>query len=232
MSVAPLPRAGTDAGAPNADALAVEHLDVTYRVRGRDLTVLRDLSFQIDRGESFGLVGESGSGKSTVAMAVVRYLARNGRVSGGRIAIDGQDVLGLDREELRRLRASKVSMVYQEPGKALNPTIRVGRQVAEVFEIAGLPRAEAMERAEQMLAKVRISDPAGGHAALPPSALRRHAPAGGDRDGARRRTLAPDPRRADDSARRDRRGRGARPDRLPAPGVRRPRCCSSATTSR
>jgi peptide/nickel transport system ATP-binding protein len=161
VSVAPLPGAGADAAAPDADALAVEHLDVTYRVRGRDLVVLRDLSFRIGRGESYGLVGESGSGKSTAAMAVVRYLARNGRVSGGRIALDGRDVLALDREELRRLRASEVSMVYQEPGKALNPTIRVGRQVAEVFEIAGLPRGEAMERAEQMLEKVRISDPAG-----------------------------------------------------------------------
>jgi peptide/nickel transport system ATP-binding protein len=142
------------------DALTIDGLDVAYRVRGRDLTVLRGLSFQIRRGESFGLVGESGSGKSTVALAVVRYLARNGRVTGGRITVDGRDVLGLGREDLRRMRASTVSMVYQEPGRALNPTIRVGRQVAEVFEIAGVKRREALERAEQMLAKVRISDPA------------------------------------------------------------------------
>jgi peptide/nickel transport system ATP-binding protein len=161
MSSAPLPAVPAEAAADQSDALAVEHLDVTYRVRGRDLTVLRDVSFRIRRGESYGLVGESGSGKSTVALAVVRYLARNGRVSGGRIAIDGRDVLALDRDDLRQLRASTVSMVYQEPGKALNPTIRVGRQVAEVFEIAGVDRKEALERAEEMLAKVRISDPAG-----------------------------------------------------------------------
>ncbi len=133
---------------------------MAYRVRGRDLAVLRDVSFQIRRGESFGLVGESGSGKSTVALAVVRYLARNGRVSGGRIAVDGRDVLTLGREDLRRTRAGIVSMVYQEPGKALNPSIRVGRQVAEVFEIAGVERKQARERAEEMLATVRISDPA------------------------------------------------------------------------
>jgi peptide/nickel transport system ATP-binding protein len=142
-----------------AAALTLEDVEVSYRVRGRDLRVLREVSFSIDRGESYGLVGESGSGKSTVALAVVRYLARNGRVSGGRIAVDGREVLALDREDLRRMRASTVSMVYQEPGKALNPTIRVGRQVAEVFEIAGVSRPEALERAEQMLAKVRISDP-------------------------------------------------------------------------
>ena len=161
MSTTPLARVGPEGDAARTDALAVEHLEVAYRVRGLNLAVLRDVSFRIGRGESYGLVGESGSGKSTVALAVARYLARNGSVSGGRIAVDGRDVLALDREELRRLRASTVSMVYQEPGKALNPTIRVGRQVAEVFEIAGLPRPEAMARAEQMLAKVRISDPVG-----------------------------------------------------------------------
>ena len=111
-------------------ALAVEHVDVAYRVRGRELPALRDVSFEVERGQSYGLVGESGCGKSTMALATVRYLARNGRVSGGRIAIDGQDVLKLDGEELRELHASTVSMVYQEPGQALNPTIRVGRQIA------------------------------------------------------------------------------------------------------
>jgi peptide/nickel transport system ATP-binding protein len=143
------------------DALSVEGIDISYRVRGRDLVTVRDVSFRIGRGESYGLVGESGSGKSTIALAVVRYLARNGRVSKGSIAIDGRDVLSLSGGELRKLRQSTVSMVYQEPGKALNPTIRVGRQVAEVFELAGLGRGEALERGREMLEKVRISDPAG-----------------------------------------------------------------------
>jgi peptide/nickel transport system ATP-binding protein len=160
MSLQPESSAGAAISSQHPEALTVEHLDVAYRVRGRDLPVLRDVSFRVGRGESYGLVGESGSGKSTVALAVVRYLARNGRVSGGRIEVDGRDVLALNREELRGLRASTVSMVYQEPGRALNPTIRVGRQVAEVFEIAGLERRVALERAEEMLARVRISDPA------------------------------------------------------------------------
>jgi peptide/nickel transport system ATP-binding protein len=105
------------------------------------------------------LVGESGSGKSTVALALTRYLPRNGRVSAGSMTINGRDVLGLNRGELRELRATTVSMVYQEPGRALNPSIRVGRQVAEVFEVAGQDRNTAMERAEAMLRKVQISDP-------------------------------------------------------------------------
>ena len=139
-------------------AVQVEHLDVSYRVRGQDRLALRDVSFQIARNESYGLVGESGSGKSTVALALTRYLPRNGRVSGGSIRIAGRGPLALNAAELRELRAHSVSMVYQEPGKALNPSIRVGRQVAEVYEIAGLHRAEALERSEAMLRKVQISD--------------------------------------------------------------------------
>ena len=141
------------------DALTVENVNVEYRVRGHQLLVLRDVSFRIARGESYGLVGESGCGKSTMALAVVRYLARNGRVSEGKISIDGHDVLGMNRGDLRRLRQNTVSMVYQEPGRALNPTIRVGRQVAEVFEIAGVKRQEALDRTREMLEKVRIADP-------------------------------------------------------------------------
>jgi peptide/nickel transport system ATP-binding protein len=146
---------------PQQDALRLEDVDVTYRVRGRGLVTVHDVSFRIGRGESYGLVGESGSGKSTIALAVVRYLARNGRVSRGRIDIDGRDVYALNEDELRKLRQHDVSMVYQEPGRALNPTLRVGPQVAEVFEIAGESKAQARDRAEQMLEKVRISDPAG-----------------------------------------------------------------------
>src|SRR6516225_3660477 len=92
--------------------LEVEHLEVTHRVRGHDRRALRDVSFQIARNESYGLVGESGSGKSTVALALTRYLPRNGRVSGGTIRIAGRDPLGLDAAELRQLRAHSVSMVY------------------------------------------------------------------------------------------------------------------------
>jgi peptide/nickel transport system ATP-binding protein len=148
-------------GAEAADALKLSHVDISYRVRRQDQRVVRDVSFHVARGESFGLVGESGCGKSTIALAIVRYLARNGRVSGGSIEIDGRDVLSLSGSQLRQLRAGKVSMVYQEPGRALNPSILVGRQVAEVYEIAGLDRKPALERAEEILAKVRISDPKG-----------------------------------------------------------------------
>jgi peptide/nickel transport system ATP-binding protein len=146
---------------PDAPALEVSELDVVYSVRGIDREVLRGISFSIPPGGSYGLVGESGCGKSTVAMAVIRYLAANGRVRSGDIRIGGRDVLALRDDELRRLRLETVSMVYQDPSRALNPSIRVGRQIAEVFELRGTRGGAARERAEAMLRKVQISDPSG-----------------------------------------------------------------------
>ena len=142
------------------EALRIEHLDVRFRVGRRERRVLTDLSLNIRRGESYGLVGESGCGKSTVAFAAIRYLARNGVVSGGRILVDGRDLMALAPQELRRLRTRSVSMVYQDPGRALNPTLRIGRQMAEVFEVSeGLTGAAALARAAQMLSRVQIASP-------------------------------------------------------------------------
>jgi peptide/nickel transport system ATP-binding protein len=143
----------------SAPALDITDLDVAYRVRGRDRQVLRDVSFTIASGESYGLVGESGCGKSTAALAIVQYLPRNGRVRSGTIAIDGRDVLSFSERELRRLRANAVGMVYQDPGTALNPSIRIGKQVGEVFTVRGVPAKEAHDRARSALVKVQIADP-------------------------------------------------------------------------
>jgi peptide/nickel transport system ATP-binding protein len=144
----------------HTDALRIEQLDVAYRVGRRERRVLSDLSLAIRRGESYGLVGESGCGKSTAAFAAIRYLARNGRVSGGRILVDGRDLMALSPGELRRLRTQSVSMVYQDPGRALNPSLRIGRQMAEVFEAAeGLAGGASLERAAHMLSRVQIASP-------------------------------------------------------------------------
>ena len=145
--------------ADSGPALVVSNMDVTYRVRGQDRLALRNVSFSIGRGESYGLVGESGSGKSTAALALVRYLPSNGRVSAGTISINGLNPLSMGKRDLRQLRARIVSMVYQEPGRALNPSLRVGRQIAEVFEVAGESSESAVASAEDMLRKVQISDP-------------------------------------------------------------------------
>jgi len=141
-------------------ALELTDLEVAYRVRGIWRPVLRGVTFAIAEGESYGLVGESGCGKSTAAFAIVRYLPRNGRVSSGSIKVAGEDLLAMSEEGVRTMRTTRVSMVYQNPGGALNPTIRVGDQVAETFTIAGVAKGEADDRAQDMLRKVQISDPA------------------------------------------------------------------------
>jgi peptide/nickel transport system ATP-binding protein len=143
----------------SAAALAVENLEVAYSVRGVPRAVLRDVSFSVAPGEAYGLVGESGCGKSTTAYAALRYLPENGHITGGRALIDGIDVTHMSSGDLRRLRATRVSMVYQDPGAALNPSIKVGPQVEEAFTVLGSSRREARERAFDILDRVRISDP-------------------------------------------------------------------------
>ena len=140
-------------------ALELENLDVVYEVRGRDRQVLRNVSLNVKRGEAYGLVGESGCGKSTAALAIVNYLPRNGRVRSGGLRIDGVDALKLSNAQLRKLRSESVSMVYQNPGAALNPSIRVGKQVAEVFRIRGEKSSAAYDLARHALERVQIADP-------------------------------------------------------------------------
>ena len=143
-----------------AHALAVEDLELAYKVRGIPREVLRGVTFHVRPGEAYGLVGESGCGKSTTAYAAVRYLPANGVITGGRILVAGADVTKMSDRDLQRFRASEASMVYQDPGTALNPTLKIGRQVAEAFTVLGYDRRDAQRQAEAALRQVRIADPA------------------------------------------------------------------------
>ena len=140
-------------------ALGVEGLSASYLRRGKALRVLSDVSFDILPGEAYGLVGESGCGKTTVAMAVMRYLAPNARVDAGRIVFRGTDLLAADEETLRALRGNRMAMVYQDPASSLNPSLTVGRQIAEVYRFhRGMSTTEASEAAAAMLDTVQIPD--------------------------------------------------------------------------
>ncbi len=140
-------------------ALSVNDLRISYS-NGEDVhDVLRGVSFSVGKGETYGIVGESGCGKSTLGYSVVRYLAGNAMVRSGSIHISGRDVNQLPPSELRRLRARKVSVVYQNPGAALNPTIRIGELLEEAFRLAGVARSEARSRALAMLKAVKLTDP-------------------------------------------------------------------------
>ena len=119
------------------------------------------MTFHVRPGEAYGLVGESGCGKSTTAYAAVRYLPSNGVITGGRILVGGADVTKMSERELRRFRARDASMVYQDPGTALNPSLKVGRQVDRGLHRAR-PRQEGIrgDGSATRLRRVRIADPA------------------------------------------------------------------------
>jgi peptide/nickel transport system ATP-binding protein len=141
-------------------AVRIEGLSVAYRRRGRLLRVLDDVSFSIGAGEAYGLVGESGCGKTTVAMSLMRYLPDNAEVESGRIMFGDEDVLTATGATLRKWRGDRMAMVYQDPGTALNPSIKVGEQIAEVYRFhKGMGRDEALAAAVEMLSTVQISAP-------------------------------------------------------------------------
>lgn len=121
------------------------------------LPALRDVTLSVDRGEIVGLVGESGSGKSLTALAVMGVLPDGVRATLGSIQLDGQELLGRPEAELRRLRGSRMGIIYQQPHAALNPALRVGVQIAEVVRIhekAG--RHAALSRAVDLLDRVGV----------------------------------------------------------------------------
>ena len=142
-----------------AAALKVEDLSLAYVVRDIPRPVLRGVSFEIRPGESYGLVGESGCGKSTTAYAAVRYLPRNAVITGGRILVAGDDITKMNDDQVRQFRMHHASMVYQDPGAALNPTTKIGPQVAEAFTVLGQSQKQAEASALKALQRVQIADP-------------------------------------------------------------------------
>jgi peptide/nickel transport system ATP-binding protein len=137
--------------------------DLTTCFDGDETTVLAvdRLSFDLMPGETLGLVGESGCGKSVTSLSIMRLLRAPGRVAGGSIEFDGQDLLALPEKAMRAIRGNQISMIFQEPMTSLNPVVTVGRQISESLMLhQGLSRREAMAQAESLLELVQISDPA------------------------------------------------------------------------
>ena len=91
----------------------VKNLSIAYQIRSGEIRAVRDISFDIQKGEALGLVGKSGCGKSTVAYGLVGYLGKNGKVVGGDVMFQGKSMVGRSREELRSLRGNQISMVFQ-----------------------------------------------------------------------------------------------------------------------
>jgi oligopeptide/dipeptide ABC transporter ATP-binding protein len=143
-----------------APLLDVRDLQVELRAGHGVVHAVRGASFAVAPGEALGLVGESGSGKTMALRSIVGLLPRVGSVTGGTIALDGEDITHPSDRRARDLRGRAISMVFQEPMTALNPVMRVGDQIAEMPRLRfGRSRAQAADRALELMRLVGIPDP-------------------------------------------------------------------------
>jgi oligopeptide transport system ATP-binding protein len=140
--------------------LEVQDLNVNFQTPEGTVTAVNGLSFQLERGQTFGIVGESGSGKSQSMLAIMGLLAANGSATG-RALYQGEDLLAMPAQRLNKIRGNRVAMIFQDPMTSLNPYLTVERQMTEVLELhKGLTRRSALQLAIQTLEAVRIPDAA------------------------------------------------------------------------
>jgi oligopeptide/dipeptide ABC transporter ATP-binding protein len=141
--------------------LSVQNLEISFKTDGVETPVVRDLSFDLGKGETLGIVGESGCGKSITALSLLGLVPNPpGRISAGRILFDGEDLVQASASRLQNIRGNAISMVFQEPMTSLNPVLTVGDQIAETARAHfGISRAESWDRAIEMLKLVSIPSP-------------------------------------------------------------------------
>lgn len=141
--------------------LEVKDLVVEYTSEGRIVHAVNGVSFTLQRGRTIGLVGETGAGKTSIAKAILRILPEpGGKIAGGEVFLDGEDILKLKEKGMRKLRGRKISMIFQDPMTSLNPVKRVVDQISEVIKTHNkkMSQAEATAEAIKMLGKVGIAE--------------------------------------------------------------------------
>jgi peptide/nickel transport system ATP-binding protein len=145
---------------PDIPILAAENLGVWYKTGSNWHAAAKGVSLTLERGKALGLVGESGSGKSSVAMAILRYLPRGAVAAADRLLFEGRNLAAMSLKELQTIRGNRISAVYQHPAAALNPTLQIGRQMAETIEEhRSIDRRRALHRALELLERMRVRDP-------------------------------------------------------------------------
>ena len=145
---------------PTPPLLSIEDLHVQFTIERSTIHAVNGVTYTLAAGESLGIVGESGSGKSVSALAVMGLIkCPPGKIAGGRILYKGRDLLTLPPDEMRRMRAREIAMVFQDPMTSLNPVITVGLQLREVMvSQLGMSKPEAEARAAELLELVGIAN--------------------------------------------------------------------------
>jgi oligopeptide/dipeptide ABC transporter ATP-binding protein len=141
--------------------LEVRNLSVDFTLKQGVLPAVRDVSFSLAESETFGIVGESGCGKSVTALSLLRLIpSPPGSIVGGELVFEGQDLLKKSRREMERVRGRKISMIFQEPMTSLNPSLTVGMQIRECYQVhLGHSKKVAREYTEHVLGLVRLPSP-------------------------------------------------------------------------
>ena len=140
--------------------LELDNLQTHFFTRDGVVRAVDGVSYSLAQGETVGVVGESGCGKSITALSILRLVPSPGRIVGGAVRFQGEDLARKSEAGMRELRGNQISMIFQEPMSSLNPVLTIGRQIAETLVLhQRLSRRAAMERAQEMLRLVHISEP-------------------------------------------------------------------------
>ena len=140
--------------------LEVKNLTTCFRTSTGNVTAVDDISFSLKKGETLCIVGESGCGKSVSALSIMGLLPPSGYVKSGSANFQNNNLLSMSSNQLERLRGDRISMIFQDPGSSLNPVMRIGDQVSEIFRIhLNMSKSQSKEKALEMLKQVEIPDP-------------------------------------------------------------------------
>ena len=140
--------------------LEVNDLRTSFFTDAGEVKAVNGISFQLERGKVLGIVGESGSGKSVTAYSIMQILASTGKIVGGSIKLDGEELVGSGEKMMRKVRGNKISIIFQDPMTSLNPTHTIGHQLTEAILLhTGRNKKQAKERAVEMLRLVNINEP-------------------------------------------------------------------------
>ncbi len=140
--------------------LEVNDLRTSFFTDAGEVKAVNGISFRLDRGKVLGIVGESGSGKSVTAYSIMQILASTGKIVGGSIKLDGEELVNAGEKKMRKVRGNKISIIFQDPMTSLNPTHTIGHQLTEAILLhTGRNKKQAKERAVEMLRLVNINEP-------------------------------------------------------------------------